>query len=127
MFKKNWYLFTPLILVAIPALIWAYYVGSYGYTPAEALEASRHFLQSSTRYAQGFSQDKFSRIKAGSDGRMVFEAVGVPFERHDDDAVWIYALPKGSTPYYHERKVLFARDKNQIMRVRALVKGFHTP
>ncbi|MDZ4288481.1 MAG: hypothetical protein U0984_11015 [Prosthecobacter sp.] len=127
MFKKNWYLFTPLIIVAIPGLIWAFYLGSYGYTPAEATQALRHFLDSSTRYAQGYSAERFNRIRAGSDGGAVFRAIGVPFERHDNDAEWIYSLPKGSTPYYHQRKVLFARDKNQIPRVTGLVKDFHTP
>ena len=127
MFKKNWYLFTPFILVAIPALIWGYYVAGYGYTPKEALDGLQHFMQSSTRYSQGYADEKFNSIRPGMDGRQVFERVGVPFERHHDDAEWIYSLPKGLTPYYHERKVVFVRDKNEVLRVKALVKEFHTP
>jgi hypothetical protein len=127
MLKKNWYLFTPLILVIVPALIWGYYVTSYGYKPAEALEALKFFMKSSTRYAQKYSGEKFDRIRPNQDGRQVFELVGVPFERHNNDAEWIYSLPNGTTQYYHERKVLFSRDANNVPRVKAVVKEFHTP
>jgi hypothetical protein len=128
MFKRNWYLFTPLILIIIPALAWGYYVGVFGYSPAEAMMATRHFFQSSTRYANKYSEDHFNRlVQPGQDGRKVFEAIGVPFERHNDDAEWIYALPNGSTPYYHERKVIFTRDANNVPRVKQKVKSFHTP
>jgi hypothetical protein len=127
MLKKNWYLFLPLILVILPTIVWAYYVGAYGYSPKEGWEALRHFWQSDTRYAQKFAQSKFDRLKPGMDGRQVFELIGVPFERHNNDAEWIYALPKGLTPYYHERKVIFDRDANNVPHVKSVVKEFHTP
>jgi hypothetical protein len=127
MFKRNWYLFTPLILIVVPALVLAFYMGSYGYEFGEAREALQHFVQSSTRYSQGYSDTKFGSIRPGMDGRRVFEVVGLPFERHDNDAQWIYSLPKGTTPYYHERIILFDRDKNNVPHVKAVVKRFHTP
>jgi len=125
MLKKNWYLFVPFVLIAIPGLIFLFYTVKYGYTTAEAIEALRYFTQSQTRYAQKYSDDHFNTIKPGMDGRTVFELIGVPFERHNDDAEWIYALPQGTTPYYHERIVRFTRDKNNVPRVKETVKQFH--
>ncbi|HYF33943.1 MAG TPA: hypothetical protein VD994_01525 [Prosthecobacter sp.] len=128
MLKKNWYLFTPLILVIVPALIWGYYVSAFGYSPKEGLEALRYFLQSGTRYSQKYANDRFDRVQPGLDGRQVFELIGVPFERHDDDAVWVYSGPRDLTaPYYHERKVLFAKDGKGVLRVKGVVKEFRAP
>ena len=125
MLRKNWYLFTPLAFVGLPALILAYYVLSYGYPVSEAVEATSHFLQSSTRYAMKYSDRHFALVKPGMDGRQVFERVGVPFERRNNDTEWLYALPQGSTKYYHERKVIFTRDKNNIPKVSEVVRAFH--
>jgi len=125
MLRKNWYLFTPLAFVGLPALILAYYILSYGYPVSEAVEATSHFLQSSTRYAMKYSDRHFALVKPGMDGRQVFERVGVPFERRNNDTEWLYALPQGSTKYYHERKVIFTRDKNNIPKVSEVVRAFH--
>lgn len=125
MLRKNWYLFTPLAIVGLPSLILAYYILSFGYPVGEAVEATSHFLQSSTRYAMKYSDNHFSRIKPGMDGRQVFEWVGVPFERRNNDEEWLYSLPNGLTKYYHERKILFARDKNNVPRVKEVVRAFH--
>jgi hypothetical protein len=125
MLRKNWYLFTPLAFVGLPSLILAYYILSFGYPVSEAVEATSHFLQSSTRYAMKYSDNHFSRIKPGMDGRQVFEWVGVPFERRNNDEEWLYSLPNGLTKYYHERKILFTRDKNNVPRVKEVVRAFH--
>ncbi len=125
MLRKNWYLFTPLAFVGLPALILAYYILSYGYPVSEAVKATSHFLQSSTRYAMKYSDRHFALVKPGMDGRQVFERVGVPFERRNNDTEWLYALPQGSTKYYHERKVIFTRDKNNIPKVSEVVRAFH--
>jgi hypothetical protein len=128
MLKKNWYLFTPLLLVIVPALIWGYYVMIFGYAPKEGLEALRYVFQSGTRYPQKYANDRFDLVQPGLDGRQVFELIGVPFERHDDDAVWIYSGPKDlANPYYHERKVVFTRDSKNVPRVKSVVKEFHVP
>ena len=124
MLKKNWYLLTPLLLVILPALTWLYYFGVFGYSPSEATEALTHFFQSSTRYA-GSAKDKFDFIKPGMDGRTVYEKIGMPFEGQTG-LEWRYSLPTGTTPYYHQRKIIFERV-NGIPRVKALVKDFHTP
>lgn len=125
MLKKNWYLFTPLLLAGIPALLLAYYILAFGYPVGEAVEAVSHFLQSSTRYSLKYDDNRFSRIKPGMGGRQVFELVGVPFERGVNEAEWLYALPQGTTKYYHERKVIFVRDKNNVPLVKETVKAFH--
>ena len=67
-------------------------------------------------------------VRPGMDGRQVFELIDKPFERHDNDAIWIYSGPTNSaSPYYHERKVLFTRDAKNIPRVQKVVKEFHAP
>lgn len=82
MFKKNWYLFTPLILVLIPAAIFLYYSSSVGYETKDAVNATKYFLTSGTRYTMNYDERNFARVKPGMDGRQVFETLGKqPFER----------------------------------------------
>ncbi len=125
MLKKNWYLFTPLAILGLPALLLCYYIISFGYSPDEAVEAVRYFLKSNTRYALKYEDRHFSQIRPGMGGREVFERIGVPFERRNNDEEWLYSLPQGDTQYYHERKVIFTRDKNNVPLVKETVKGFH--
>lgn len=125
MFRKNWYLFTPLAIVGMPALILAYYIVGYGYPVSEAVEATSHFLQSGTRYAKDYSDRHFALVKPGMGGKEVFDRIGVPFERHNNDTEWLYALPKGLTQFYHERKVVFAKDSKGVPRVKEVVRAFH--
>lgn len=128
MFKKNWYLFLPLLLIAIPGLLFGYYSTSYGYPPKEAWNATRYFLQSGTRYTQKYNELNFKRLKPGMDGRMVYQIMQMqPFERHDDDARWVYSLAKPGYTAYHERVVLMARDKDNVPRVKGFVRGFKIP
>ncbi len=125
MLKKNWYMFTPLLLIGLPAFILAYYILAFGYPLNEAIEATSHFLQSKTRYSMKYSDSHFARIKPGMDGRQVFEWLGVPFERRNNDTEWLFSLPQGSTKYYHERKVILGKDKSGIPRVTEVVRAFH--
>jgi hypothetical protein len=125
MFRQNWYLFTPLAIIGLPAFLLVYYILSLGYPLNEAVEAVSHFLQSSTRYSMKYDDSRFARVKPGMGGREVFELIGVPFERRDNDSEWLYSLPQGTTKYYHERKVIFVRDKNNVPLVKETVKAFH--
>ncbi len=125
MLKKNWYLFTPLAIVGLPAFLLGFYILGYGYPVNEAVEAVSHFLKSGTRYSMKYSADHFSRIRPGMDGKQVFDYLGVPFERRNNDAEWLYSLPQGSAKSYHERKVIFERDTNNVPHVKEVVKAFH--
>lgn len=125
MLKKNWYLFTPLAIVGLPAFLLSFYILSYGYPVNEAVEAVSHFLKSSTRYSMKYSADHFSRIRPGMDGKQVFDYLGVPFERRNNDAEWLYSLPQGSAKSYHERKIIFERDAKNVPHVKEVVKAFH--
>jgi hypothetical protein len=102
-----------------------FYVLGYGYPVNEAVEAVSHFLKSSTRYSMKYSADHFSRIRPGMDSKQVFDYLGVPFERRNNDAEWLYSLPQGSAKAYHERKVIFERDAKNVPRVKEVVKAFH--
>ncbi|HCN29813.1 MAG TPA: hypothetical protein DIT64_13925 [Verrucomicrobiales bacterium] len=128
MLKKNWYLLLPLLLVALPGLLFGYYTLSYGYGPKDAWNATRYFLQSGTRYTQKYEEYNFSRLRNGTDGRGVYQIMKMqPFERHDNDSRWIYSLPKPGSTAYHERVVLLQRDKDNVPRVKGLVRGFKIP
>jgi len=125
MLKKNWYLFTPLAIIGIPAFLLAYYILAIGYPINEAVEAVSRFMQSSTRYSMKYSANHFSAVKPGMDGKQVFDLLGVPFERRDNDAQWLYSLPQGSAKCYHERKIIFDRDAKNVPHVKEVVKAFH--
>jgi hypothetical protein len=125
MLKKNWYLFAPVAVLGLPALILAYYLFSFGYGLDDSIKATTHFVQSSTRYSLKFDELRFRRVVPGLDGRQVFELLGVPFERRDSDTVWVYALGAGTAKAHHERLVIFARDNKGIPRVSKTVRGFH--
>lgn len=128
MLKKNWYLLTPLALILIPALLFAHYTTKFGYETADALNATRYFLVSGTRYTANYAEVNFRRLRPGMDGRTVYQVMGMqPFERHDNDSRWIYALPKPGATAYHERVVVLERDAANVPRVKELVKRFHTP
>lgn len=127
MFKKNWYLFTPLVIIVIPAALMFYYMSSFGYPPQEAWKAVKHFVQSNTRYPLGYSELKFDRITPGMDGGQVRNMLCQPSERHDKDTKWVFSLAQGSTKYYHERIIYMQQDKQGVLRVKETVKRFHEP
>lgn len=128
MFKKNWYLFTPLILVIIPAAIYVYYISGVGYEGGDAIKATQYFLVSGTRYPLNYDERNFMRLQPGMDGRQVFEMMRQqPFERHDGDTRWIYSLPKSGTRAYHERIVVMERDPKSLLRVKEVIRRFHAP
>lgn len=128
MLKKNWYLLLPLLLIAVPGLLFGYYSLSHGYKPADAWNATRYFLQSGTRYTQNYSETNFARLRPGMDGRTVYEVMRMqPFERHDSDSRWLYSLAKPGATAYHERVVVLERDKDNVPRVKTLLRGFKVP
>jgi len=128
MFAKNWYLFTPLTPIAIPAAIYVYYISGMGYEGTDAINATKHFLLSGTRYTMEYDERNFERLKPGMDGRQVFEMLKKqPFERQDNDTRWVYSLPKPGAQAYHERVVIMQRDPQNVLRVKEVVKRFHTP
>lgn len=128
MLKKNWYLFTPLLLIAIPVAIYGYYVSSVGYSSQDAMNATKYFLVSGTRYAMDYSEMNFNRLQPGMDGRQVFQTMGKqPSERLDNDTRWVYSLPKPGSKAYHQRIVVMEKDRQNIPRVKSVVRSFHVP
>ena len=129
--KKNWYFVVPLLLVAAPVLLSAWYVTSYGYSWSEAWSCVKHYGQSSTRYGQKFTESQLSRITPGMKGDQVFQLIGQPMEGHIKDGkpapLWRYSLPNGSSTYYHERAVLFDLPPGKPPTVKAIVRRFHQP
>lgn len=128
MLKRNWYFIFPLLLIGLPVLLTGWYSLNYGYDFANAWEAVRHFGSSGTRYTQNYSESNFDKIRPGVDARTVYQIMGMqPFERRNNDTEWYYSFAQGDAKYYHERVVIFERDKLDIPRVKAVVKKFHQP
>lgn len=127
-FKKNWYFLTPAILVLIPALMVLFCSVKYGYNLSESMKAVRYFGSTGTRYSQGFSERNFLLVRMGMDPKSVYNVLRNPMERNvPEDTIWRYSLPASGTQYYHERTLVFERDKNGIPRVKQRISRFHTP
>ncbi len=127
-FKKNWYLLTPAVILLIPALMVLYCSISYGYGLSESMKAVRYFGSTGTRYAQGFSEHKYKLVRIGMDGKVVYNTLKNPMERNiPEDTEWRYSLPASGAEYYHERTLVFEKDKNGIPRVKQRISRFHTP
>jgi hypothetical protein len=125
--KKNWYFFTPAVILVIPALIVLFFTVNYGYTVSDSINAMFHVGSTSTRLAQGFSERKFKMVQVGMDGRQVFNTIRNPMEGNDpgaDVANWRYSLPGSGAGYYHERTIVLAKDKNGIPRVKQRISRF---
>jgi hypothetical protein len=129
--KKNWYFIVPVLIIAIPALLTAWYVKSFGYSWSEAWSAVQHFGQTRTRYAQKFSESQLNRIRPGMKGDEVFKLIGQPFEGHIVNGrpgpIWKYSLPKGDAQYFHERAVLFDLPPGKPPTVKSIVRQLHQP
>ena len=125
--QRNWYLFTPLVIIIIPLIMAVNSMVNWGYGFSESMDALVHFGSSDTRYTIGFSELGFKTLRKGMDGRTVYSLIKNPFERQEDDTVWRYSLPQSGATYYHERAVIFERDSQGIPRVKQVVSRFHTP
>jgi hypothetical protein len=120
---KRWYLAIPLLLLCSPLLIILYFSMTYGYSLSEAVECFKAVGKTETKFREGiYSESKFHEIQPGFSGKDVFERLGIPLERHDDDTKWCYSLPVGGAAYYHERTFIMNRGK-----VASVVCRFHTP
>lgn len=120
---KKWYFIVPIALLCTPLLMTFYISASYGYNFEESLQVLQAIGKSDTKFQTlKFSESRFRQIEPGMSGRDVFELIGVPLERHDNDTKWTYSLPVGGAQYYHERTVVL--DKGVVTSV---ICRFHNP
>lgn len=127
--KRNWYFFTPAVIIIIPALMVVSYTLNDGYSVSDSINAVFHLGSTGTRYSMGFSERNFKMVKPGMDGRAVFNTIKSPMEGNDpgaDVARWRYSLPSSGAGYYHERTIVLEKDKNGIPRVKQRISRFHT-
>ena len=123
--KKNWYYLTPAALVVIPVLIMLYISMAYGYSMGESFEAMKHVGSTGTRYAMKFSETNFNKVVPGMDPKTVHSYISTPMERNiPEDTRWRYSLPASGASYYHDRTIVFAPDKNGVMRVKETISSF---
>jgi len=121
--KKNWYFVVPVGFLALPLIMILYISASYGYTFPEAFQCFKAIGQENTKFQTlHFSESSFRRIQPGMNGRDVFELIGVPLERHDNDTKWHYSLPVSGAQFYHERTV-----KMEAGKVTEVICRFHSP
>lgn len=125
-FQRNWYYFTPAVIVAIPLLMGVVSMANWGYSFKESMSALMHFGSTDTRYAIKFTEDRFRQVRPGMRGDQVFNAVGVPFEGQGG-LEWKYSLPENKATYFHERTVIFERDAQNVPKVKSVIRRFHTP
>ena len=128
--KKNWYFLVPGVLIALPALVIAMYMGIYGYTWSDALHSAMHFSDSKTTYAIKYSDSGLAKITPGMEGRTVYELIGQPLEGHivgvKPGTNWIYSTAGAQHHSYHERAVIFdLNGAGGVPRVKQVVKRFH--
>ena len=120
---KKWYFIVPIALLCTPLLMTFYISASYGYNFEESLQVLQAIGKSDTKFQTlKFSESRFRQIEPGMSGRDVFELIGVPLERHDNDTKWTYSLPVGGAQHYHERTVVLDKGK-----VTSVICRFHTP
>lgn len=126
--KKNWYFFTPAVIIIIPALMVVFCTVNYGYSIPDSINAVFHVGSTGTRYSIGFSERQFRMVRPGMDGRTVYSTIRNPMEGVDlaaDEARWRYSLPTSGAGYYHERTIVMAKDKNGVQRVKQRISRFH--
>lgn len=120
---KKWYFIVPIALLCTPLLMTFYISASYGYNFDESLQVLQAIGKSETKFQPlKFSESRFRQIEPGMNGRDVFEKIGVPLERHDNDSRWAYSLPVGGAQYYHERTIVLDKGK-----VTSVICRFHKP
>ncbi len=121
--KKNWYLIIPVALLLTPLLMVGFISLSYGYSFGESWECFKAVGKSNTKFQSlQYSESRFKQIHPGMSGREVFDRIGIPLERHENDSKWLYALPVGGAEFYHERTLLL---QNGV--VKGVIFRFHTP
>jgi hypothetical protein len=125
-FQRNWYYFTPAVIVAIPLIMGAFSMANWGYSFKESMTALLHFGSTDTRYAFHFTEEKFRNIRPGMDARTVGERLKNPMEGQLG-LVWKYSLPNEGAPYYHERTIVFEKDAQNTPRVKEVIRRLYTP
>jgi hypothetical protein len=123
--KKNWYFVVPAVLILAPLLITGYISLKYDYSMADAWMVFKTSGQAKTKFQSiKFSESAFKKVTPGMNGRQVFELLGTPLERHDDDTRWKYALPVSGATHYHERTVVMEAGTGKVA---GIINRYHTP
>ena len=123
--KKNWYFIIPAVLIFLPVLATFYISVAYGYTLGEAWEVFKSKGQEQTKFqALKYSESKFRQIRPGMSGRDVFEMVGLPLERHNEDLLWHYSLPLKGAEFFHERSIVMQPGTGKVAQV---ICRYHQP
>jgi hypothetical protein len=108
--KKYWFVALPVFLLCLPLIMVVYTMSSYGYSWEESVEVVRATGKNNTKFQETrYEERNFKKIEPGDTGRTVFELLGVPLERLNDDTLWRYTTNVGSTGYFHERALVMKK------------------
>jgi len=123
--KKNWYFVVPAVLILVPLLMTGFISMKYDYSMADAWLVFKTSGQAKTKFQNiKFSESAFKKVVPGMNGRQVYELLGTPLERHEDDTLWKYALPVSDAQYYHERTIVMQPGTGKVASV---INRYHTP
>jgi hypothetical protein len=114
------------ILVVVFALAWP--VARYHYSLSDTADYLAALVTGDerTKYAPGFTEEAFSRVRVGMTRDEVHTLLGEPLVRSSPswlwpEAGWRYSDQVTGTSHYHQRDISFSRDG----RVTEIVRGFY--
>ncbi|MGD0262257.1 MAG: hypothetical protein ABSD29_21025 [Verrucomicrobiota bacterium] len=74
-----------------------------------------------TRYAPGFSEDRFAKVQRGMTREEVEWLLGAPLDKRwwpPWGCLWEYSEPGTNIPHYHQRDILFTPDGKVSQRLK---------
>ncbi len=123
--KKYWYVVLAVLMMLTPVVMVGYISIAYRYSVADAWVAFKTMGEENTKFQHlKFTEANFAKITPGMRGSEVFELLGLPLERQQEDTIWRYSVPVDGAKYYHERVIRMEKGTGKVAEVLA---QYHTP
>jgi outer membrane protein assembly factor BamE (lipoprotein component of BamABCDE complex) len=106
-------------LLLLPVFVTIYYYGVRHYTLSDSLCSCLFAFQMDTKWAAGYSERNFSKVRVGMSQDEVRRIMGEPIWNPNPD-YWGYTESPSST-HYHQRGFVFSPSG----KVTQIVKGFY--
>src|SRR5262245_14258904 len=112
MTPRSGLLATAMISVSVvAACLWPHI--RYGYDFADTVDCLLTTGGHKTRYAPGYSDFAFNRVRLGMSRSEVLDILGEPLERYapwQPDFAWRYSVPATNTGHFHLRELRFSPE-----------------
>lgn len=125
--KRYFLLFAAVFVMAVlGSFSWPFFNHGYGIQDSGFYLLAYLTGDVRTRYADGFSEETFSRVRVGMSRDEVHKLLGEPLQRISPDwkwpeASWRYADQVTFTDHFHQRDISFSRDG----KVTEITKGVY--